>query len=115
MRGRSPRRSTRTAPPSRRRGLFLPPLASRDAGHDGIGSNVSCDDGTGSHKSPRPNSNATEDDDSGAERRAPFHHCSQQCPIIIALGSAFVGGGARGLVVDEENPVTDEDLVLDLH
>src|SRR5712691_9304290 len=115
MPGRSPRRSTRTAPPSRRRGLFLPPLTRRDAGHDGIGCYVPRDHGAGAYESPRPDANATEDDDSGPERGAPFHHGSQEGPIGIALGSAFVGGGAREPVVDEQHPVTDENLILDLH
>src|SRR2546427_2577842 len=115
MRGRSPRRSTRTAPPSRRRGLFLPPLTSGDAGHDGVGGNVSRDHRAGSHESSRPDSNAAEDDDSGAERGASLYHGSQEVPIGVALGSAFVGSGAGELVVDEENPVPDEDLVLDLN
>ena len=115
MRGRSPRRSTCTARPNRRRGLFLPPLTSGDAGHDGAGGDVPCDHGACSYESSRPDSNASEDDDSGAERGAPLHHRSQERPIGIGLGSAFLGGGARKPVVDEENPVTDEDLVLDLN
>jgi len=86
-----------------------------DAGDDGIGCYVPCDHGAGSHESPRPDSHPAEDDDSGAERGAPFHHRSQEGPISVALGSAFVGGGAREPVVDEENPVTDENLILDLH
>src|SRR2546422_267587 len=113
MRGRSPRRSTRTAPPSRRRGLFLPPLTGGDAGHDGVGGDVSRDHRAGPDERSRPDANAPEDDDSGAERGSPLDDGAQQGPIGIALGGAFAGCGAREPVVHEENAVADEDLILD--
>src|SRR5712691_7145902 len=114
MRGRSLRRSTCTALPSRRRGLFSGPLTSGDAGNDGVGWYVPCDHGAGSHESPGPDSNAAEDNGSGAERGSSFHDGPQEGPIGIAFGSAFAGGGTREPVVDEQHPVTDEDLILDL-
>jgi hypothetical protein len=79
------------------------------------GGNVSGDHGAGSHEGPRPDSHATKDDDAGTERSASLHHGSQEGPIVIRLGNAFVGRGAREPVVDEENPVTDDDLIFDLH
>jgi hypothetical protein len=91
----------------------VPPFTRRDAGHDRVGGNVSGDHGAGSYESPRPDSNAAEDDHSGAEGGTALDHGSQEGPIGIALGSAFFGRCARKLVVDEENPMTDEDLVFD--
>src|SRR5207247_726684 len=80
-----------------------------------VGGNISRDDRAGSHESSRPDSNAAENDDSRAERGTPFHHRSQKSPVGVALWSAIFTRRARKPVVDEKDPVTDEDLILDLN
>src|SRR2546421_8155434 len=115
MRGRSPRRSTRIAPPSRRRELFLPSLARGDPHDDRVRRNVSGDYGPGAHEGSRPDPDPPEDDPARSERGPALHDGSQESPIGIALRDAFVCRCSREPVVDEQNPVADEDLILDLH
>src|SRR5262245_12041451 len=58
---------------------------------------------------------AAEDDDTGPERGAVFDDCREQLPVGVGLQAPVSGRGPWTLVVDEQHPVTDEDVVLDRH
>ena len=57
---------------------------------------------------------AAEDDRARADRGAPLDDRRQELPVVVGLQGALVRRRARPLVVDEDDPVPDEDLVADL-
>src|SRR5207247_7399318 len=58
------------------------------------------------------NGEATEDDRAGSDGCAPLDASGNDCPVGVALQAAG-GGRPRVAVVDEQDPMADEDLVLD--
>src|SRR5207245_1270858 len=96
-----------------------PCLNGRQAGgdaDDGRGGNdVRCHDGAGADERTLTDRDAAEDDSTRADRRATADDDRQQRPVRLRLQSALVRRGARPLIVDEHNPMPDEDVVLDSH
>ena len=67
----------------------------------------------GADRRPGADPDAAEDRRAGADRGAALDHGPQQLPVGLALQLAVGVGRPRALVVDEDDPVADEDLVLD--
>src|SRR5207342_1676817 len=87
--------------------------ARRVADHGGTGGDVPGHHRTGADRGPGPDPDAAEDRRPGADRGAALDHRRQQLPVGLALQLAVAVGRPRPLIVDERDPVADEDLVLD--
>src|SRR6266850_2195840 len=87
--------------------------ARRRARDDGVGGHVVGDDAAGADESLLADGHVGEDGGAGADGRASLHQCRLDLPVLLGLQMTVAGGGARIGVVDEGDPVADEDVVLD--
>src|SRR5947209_16635468 len=77
--------------------------------------NDACDDGACTDRRRLTDPHVPEDHSAGTDRSAPFDRGALQRPVPVGLELPGRGDGAWMLVVDEDDAMTDEDLVVNLH
>src|SRR5262245_43415337 len=89
-------------------------LTGRHAGDSRPGRNIACDDRSGTDERPSTDPHSSEDHAARAEAGSFLDDRAKKRPVVCGLQAAVLGGRTRGLVVDEEDAVPDEDLVVDV-
>jgi len=74
---------------------------------------VMCNQRAGSDHRSLAYDHTAHDDGSASDRRASFDDSRFQAPLAVSLREATGPGGARMTIVDEDDAVTDEDIVFD--
>src|SRR5262249_38862742 len=96
--------------------LSTPPLShSRRVAHDRRSrGHVLRHYGTRSDNGVRADCHAAHDSRAAANAGAVSYQRGNCLPIVIGLQAAVCGGGAGNFIVDEGNPVTNEDFIFNL-
>jgi len=77
--------------------------------HRNAGQNILRDDTAGSHDCILANGESAQKRRPGTDRSPSLHNRSLAGPVCLGLKFAVTAGGLRNAIVDERNPVTDED------
>src|SRR5690348_6652757 len=85
------------------------------ADHDGAFGYIARDDRAGADHGARPDSHAAKNHASASDGCAPPHHRCLHPPIGLGLWGTVRGGCPRRPIVDENDAVTDKDLIFDGH